>query len=122
MWNGREPSLNTPTIIERLHDALRLARGAAIALGLWFVAVFSATLVLNPADIVAFGDSEAILQSVAANGGAPLRIGRGFVAARMPSAEATRALIGRGAWAVWPTTGGTCVDPDVLRKAFGANV
>jgi len=113
--------LNTPTITEHLAYTLRLARGAAMALGLWFAAVFAATLVINPPDIVAFGDNDAILRSVAANGGAPLRIGRGFVAARMPSAEATRALIGRGAWAVWPTTGGTCVDPEVLRKAFGAN-
>ena len=114
--------MSTPTIIERLAYAFRLARGAALALGVWFVAVFAATLVFNPANVVAFGDSDAILRAVAANGGAPLRIGHGFVAARMPSAEATRALIGRGAWAVWPTTGGTCIDPDVLRRAFGANV
>ncbi|MFO1167675.1 MAG: hypothetical protein U1E19_06085 [Rhodoblastus sp.] len=114
--------MNTPTITDRLDGALRLACGAALALGLWFAVVFAATLVVNPPTIVAFGDSEAILRSVAANGGAPLRIGRGFVAARMPSAESTRALIGRGAWAVWPTTGGTCVDPEVLRKAFSASV
>jgi len=109
-------------ITDRLDGALRLARGAAIALGVWFAVVFAATLIVNPPTIVAFGDSEAILQSVAAAGGAPLSIGRGFVAARMPSAEATRALIGRGAWAVWPGMGGACADPDVLRRAFGANV
>lgn len=113
--------MNTPTTIERTRPALRLALGGCAALALWFSAVFATTLLVNPPTIVAFGDPDAILRAVAERGGSPVGIGRGFVAARMPSAQATRALVGRGAWAVWPTTSGICVDPDVLRRAFGAD-
>ncbi len=111
--------MNTPTITDRARPALRLALGGGAALAIWFAAVFATTLIVNPPTIVAFGNSESLLRAVAAAGGSPVRIGRGFVAARMPSAQATRALVGRGAWAVWPTTSGICVDPEVLRRAFG---
>lgn len=113
--------MNTPTTTERTGSALRLALGAFAALALWFLAVFATTLIVNPPTIVAFGNPDAILRAIAEAGGSPVGIGRGFVSARMPSAQATRALMGRGAWAVWPTTSGICVDPEVLRRAFGAD-
>lgn len=94
------------TIIEALKGVP--VRGAAAALSAWFVGVTLVAFVVQPNEVVAFGQPVRLIQAAIDTDGALLSSGRTFVALRTGRPDTVRRLYSAGAWLVWPVLGAGC--------------
>lgn len=92
-----------------IEGALRLLRGATLALLAWFGGMAALALVVDPPGAIAFGPSAALARAVSATDAALLETGTGFVLLRDEAPGLPARLYANGAWFVWPALPKGCL-------------